>query len=315
MSILETYSKRKKRLTQDGQPQLHQYDTLPKEFRVQVVHIWRSAIGHRTEDMHGFRYTGTIVWPLVANHLAREYGVFQIGLGARNGSNEPYGQCVEHLLNAPTDDALDIIELSFRVIDRVVRDLSAKGFDGSDQDADDAIAELNHRLGEHGIGYKYMDGEVIRVDSEYIQHEAVEPALTLLYEAEFSGAAEEFMNAHEHFRHGRNKEAIADAGKAFESTLKVICAKRGWAVSPGANASKLIEAVMDNGLIPSSLQSHMGSLRSALASGLPTLRNGLASHGQGAAPQVAEDHVTAFALHLAASNIVLLVQAHKTMPV
>jgi hypothetical protein len=50
----------------------------------------------------------------------------------------------------------------------------------------------------------------------------VKPALSLLHDAGFDGPADEFMKGFEHYRHGRNKEAVAEALKAFESTMKAI---------------------------------------------------------------------------------------------
>ncbi len=45
MSIMETFSKRKKRLERAGQQDIYQYDVLTEPFRVQVIHIWNSTIG------------------------------------------------------------------------------------------------------------------------------------------------------------------------------------------------------------------------------------------------------------------------------
>ncbi|NJL59598.1 MAG: hypothetical protein HC887_08105 [Desulfobacteraceae bacterium] len=45
---------------------------------------------------------------------------------------------------------------------------------------DDAIDELNSRFKEHGVGYQYESGELIRVDSQFLHAEAVKPTLNLL---------------------------------------------------------------------------------------------------------------------------------------
>jgi hypothetical protein len=65
--------------------------------------------------------------------------------------------------------------------------------------------------------------KLIRIDSQYVHAEAVKPAIFLLQEAEFEGASEEFLKAHNHYSQGQNKEATAEALKTFESTLKSIC--------------------------------------------------------------------------------------------
>jgi hypothetical protein len=48
----------------------------------------------------------------------------------------------------------------------------------------------------------------------------------LLHDAAYEGAEAEFLSAHEHYRHARNKEALTDALKSFESVMKSICTKR-----------------------------------------------------------------------------------------
>ena len=62
-----------------------------------------------------------------------------------------------------------------------------------------------------------------------------------------------------------------------------------------------------------SLASHFSGLRSVLESGLPTVRNKQGGHGQGENPVVIPSYLAAYALHLAASNIVMLLEAHKAL--
>ena len=68
----------------------------------------------------------------------------------------------------------------------------------------------------------------------------------------------------EHYRRGRNKEAIVDALKAFESTIKVICAERKWPDPPNATVGGLIEVVFREGLLPEYLLSEFTGLRSVV---------------------------------------------------
>jgi hypothetical protein len=132
-----------------------------------------------------------------------------------------------------------------------------------------------------------------------------------LSESGFKGPADEFMRAFDHHRKGNNKEAIAEALKAFESTMKAICAARRWAHPPNATAKPLLDILFQNGLVPTELESHFAGLRSAMESGLPTVANRTSRHGQGATPLEIPSHFAAYALHLVASNIVFLVQCHK----
>ncbi len=104
---------------------------------------------------------------------------------------------------------------------------------------------------------------------------------------------------------------MAEALKAFESTMKAICSARKWAYPPNATAIPLIGLLLSKGLIPPDLEAHFGALRSAMESGLPTISNRTSRHGQGPEPRPIPPHFVAYALHLAASNILFLVEAHK----
>ena len=242
--------------------------------------------------------------------MAKEQGVFELAPGGNAQKKS-----ADFLLACDTDDALSIIQLTFLAIDKAVRNWGpADLFNGKiTQEPDAAITELNQRFAEHSLGYQYMDGKIIKIDSEYTHEEIVKPALALLHEQGFTGPSDEFMKAHEHYRHGRHKEAITEALKAFESTMKAICDARGWGYSATATAKPLIDAVLKNNPIPAPLASSFNAFRAAMESGLPTVRNKLSGHGQGAQPVTVPDYVAEYALNLAASNIVLLVRAHKAI--
>jgi hypothetical protein len=141
----------------------------------------------------------------------------------------------------------------------------------------------------------------------------VKPALGLLQDPAYAGPNAEFLTAHEHHRHGRQKECLVDCLKAFESTMKVIGARQGWELPDKATASSLIKAMFDNNLVPAYVQSQMSALKSVLESGVPTLRNKAAGHGQGAIPTEVPDYVAAYALHATAANIVFLVEAERAL--
>ena len=149
------------------------------------------------------------------------------------------------------------------------------------------------------------------MDSQFLHAQAIKPALALLHDSGFSGPADEFMRAFDHHRKGESKDAIADALKAFESTMKAICDARKWARPSNATAKPLMDILFLQGLVPAEMESHFGALRSAMESGLPTLANRTSRHGQGAMPVEVPSHFAGYALHLVASNIVFLMECHK----
>lgn len=308
MALFETFSKRLKRKLKGATPDVYCYDEIPQPFRIQVIHIWATAIGPYAPDRYSDPKIGDSAWTFMHDTLARELGLFQLAKG-----NDPFEACQQFLQRAEPLQCLDLIELSFRYIDRVVRKEGQWRWErsGITEPPDEAIAELNARFLEHSLGYQYAGGDIIRVDSAYVHAEIVLPALTLLGHENFRGAEDEFLRAHEHYREGRRKEAVAEAAKAFESTLKTICDRRQWEYPAGATAKPLLDIVIQNGLLPAELGTHFAGLRSALEAGLPTIRNRTSGHGQGAEPVDLPVHLAAFALHLAAANIVFAVESHR----
>jgi hypothetical protein len=179
------------------------------------------------------------------------------------------------------------------------------------QEPDDAIAELNHRFLENGVGYQFSFGRIIRLDSTYQHSAIVLPALTLLSNPKFRNAQDEFLRAHEAYRDQRNSDSLNESLKAFESTMKIICDEKRWPTNPGDTAVRLIQKIIDNGLISSSHTTQLTSLRTLLESGTPTVRNRNSGPGQGAVQNVIPDHIALYGLNTAAANIALLVSAFE----
>lgn len=312
MALRDLFSKREARAAKAGKTDVYQYDDLPSQFRVQVVHIWQRALGdfrpYSDSRMYG---PPPSIWDAIETDVAEEYGLFQLGREA-----DSFARVGNFFIKAnEITTALDVIEAVFTAIDEHVRPDLQRAQAYVKQHPDDAIADLNQRFREHGIGYQYVDGQIIRVDSQYIHAEAVKPALTLLSEKGFSGPHNEFLRAHKHYRDGQYKEAINEALKAFESTMKAICAQRRWAYDKNKDTAKtLLDIVLREELIPAYLQNAFSGLRSVLEGGVPTARNRTSGHGQGPSATTVPDYFAAYVLHMTASNIVFLIQAHKAKP-
>ncbi len=219
-------------------------------------------------------------------------------------------------MTASTEQALDIIQFSFQLINAYKASVSynSRRSFSVKVSATGAIEELNERFLEHGIGYAFVaaeqPGKLIRKDKEFLHKEVVVPALNLLHEHVFKGANDEYLRAHEHYRHGRYKECLNESLKAFESTMKTICRNRKWAYNESDTARSLIDICLKNELLPSFLQSHCAAIRTTLESGIPTTRNKLGGHGQGAERKEVAQFYAAYLLHQTAATIVFLVDAH-----
>jgi len=284
-------------------PDIYTYDEIPQALRVQIVHIIKDAIG---EDTYHSQKPSE-VYKFIHDTLCREYGKFSLG--------QDYQSPKERLLNfllqtSSTDNALDVIELSFKYVDIIIRKEYGQysHFNVVNITPDDAIVELNERFRESGIGYSFDGGEIIRVDSTYTHTEITRPVISLLHNNKFLGANEEYLKAHEHYRHGRNKECLTECLKAFESAIKIICKEKKWIFSQTDTAKKLIQICFQNELIPAFTQNQFTSLQNLLESGVPTIRNKLGGHGQGQIPQKVDDEMTRYALNLTGSNIIFLIE-------
>lgn len=124
---------------------------------------------------------------------------------------------------------MDIIEICFKLIDGYIRSNEWKFRGLVKQSPDDAIEELNIRFKEAGLGYQFESGELVKVDSQFIHSDVVKPTLQILGKNKsYNGANDEFLSAHEHYRHQRYKECLNDCLKSFESLMKAIHKKHSW---------------------------------------------------------------------------------------
>lgn len=310
MAIFDLRSRREKRKHDAGKEDVLRYDDLPEPFRVQVTYLFHELLGNYVDEGYlSMPRPGNDGWRKVYDIFRREKGVYELIRGVRDNPNE---QLCNYLLRAAVDDALDLIELIFRYGITVPRNrhdpYQAMRRPG------EIVAELNGRFRQHALGYEFVNDEIIRIDSKYIHAEAVKPALSLLHGAGkgFAGALDEFMKAHEHYRKGENKDAVVWALKAFESTMKSICVARRWSFDANRSTAKdLLTIVFEKQLIPDYMQAEFTALRSVLESGLPTVRNKNSGHGQGPEVRPLPDHFARYALNLAASNIVFLIECHQ----
>jgi len=302
MPILDIFSRRQRRL-RGGVRDVYTYDQLPRELRVQIAHIWRDAIGTTSSPKAREAYRS------IVEALRREYGVFSL---TDDPQGDPLKELTVFFLAADLERAMDVIEVSFKFIDRVTRNFEYLYRHNASDVADTAIAELNYRFRQHGVGYQFDGGEIVRLDSDYLHSEVVKPALRILNEEMYAGARDEFLKAHKHYRRGNMKEALNECLKSFESVMKAICHKHGWKTER-ETAKALIDTCLQHELIPAFWQQHYASLRSLLESGIPTGRNKLSGHGQGTTLVSVPGHLVAYMINLTAATIVFLANSEKAL--
>lgn len=293
--MLDTYSKRNRKKGSET----YIYNEIPETLKKQLIHIcnetaFRFAAVAIRRDLNVF-YAG------VQQALCHEFGRLQLTTGRCTAEEDIWEF---FLRERSVERCLDVIEVVFASMIAYVRADTHVNFDGISH-IRRAAEEVNARFQEHGVGYEFREGRFIRVDSCFLHKEVISPAMVLLKEAYLSGADREFSRAHDHFRHRRFPECINECLKAFESTMKAICHKRGWAYSQNDTAKRLLAICEQNGLFPSYMQSSLSGLRAALET-VPTVRNKLSGHGQGVQHVEISAEVAAFVLQVTGANILLL---------
>ena len=310
MPILDLFSYRN-RVSKDNESDVYKYDSLPKELRVQIIYIWDEVIGHQHDSMYSYDNSKPInqAWYTIHRTVAEEHGVLQLADG-----NTPQERCNNYLLESGDrmDRLLDLIEYSFIYIRKRIEQLyPRRNRNFYKVTLDNAINKLNERFRRAGVGYRFESDQIVRIDSELIHSEIVKPALRFLNGVGFEGPRDEFLKAHKHYRNGNNKEAVTFANSAYESMLKVICDNKGWKYEKKSTATDLYKVVRKNGLLPDYLDESFNQLASSLKSGLPKVRHQEGSHGQGKTLHHTPEYIAGYAIHLTATNILLLYEAYK----
>jgi hypothetical protein len=289
MAVFDLFSKRDQPM-----PEVFQTDTLPKEFRVQVQWIWKSSLmtlGH----WFGGRYENDYMKG-IRDLICRRTGKVFLHRDRTSPENDLMGALTE---GSDTKLGLDIIETSFRVMLTQV----AQGRLESRQ-IRTYIAELNHNFREHGIGYQFdcSTQRLIPINAPLIDEQAVRPALALLLHADFATANKEFMEAWDDFKKSDFDDCLTKCCSCFESVMKIICTKKGWAFDPKDTAGPLIKNIVTS--------TGMDSFFEQPLLLIATMRNRLSSsHGAGTTPKNPPEHIARYALNATASAILLLVEA------
>jgi hypothetical protein len=200
----------------------------------------------------GRLYNANEIWDKIAKVARREIESF-LYFGISNEVNEVlYEHCMEYLRNSNNvADVLSLVEFCAQEMGELARSGNASAFlRGATEDPAEGVVELNERFLRAGVGYQFENGEIIRVDSQYVHAEVIKEALRLLCEPGFEEANTEFMTAHRHLLEGTLRDCNTAALRSMENVLKVICDARGWERREGDNIERLLAIVRRERLFP-----------------------------------------------------------------
>ena len=203
----------------------------------------------------------------------------------------------DHLVAAFTPFLFDIIELQYKEL--------------SSGEKVDFQVEINAVFMNHSVPWVLCDGRLIKIDATQFEMDLERKAIEAMHELKdsdpkFQAAYEELLQACDFWGQGSLAAAISNAGKSYESVLKVICGlQRG-------NADKLTKAYLGtrSGVLPVTMTPE--GFREKVLMALPFIRNNTSSdHGAGATPTTISKPLAKLAINLAAALNTYLIEEYK----
>lgn len=298
----ELFSRRNRDRKQD--PEVYLYSDFSEAFRNQCIHIINDILDKANQLRHRSELS-----EMICSNYAREKGLKYLpgNYGYVNNTDAIRKYCD----NSKNEDFLDFLDYVFGVLsDSRVADYYGPTYR---ECVNDGIDELNLRFRQRFLGYEFINGEIIQKTNEFTHQEIIKHALRILNDDRFQGANDEYLTAFDHLRAGNNKDAILNAGKAFESTMKVICIELRYPFEPNKDTAKtLIQVLRQNNFFPAYLETYLNNLCALLREGAPVVRNKESGHGQGEEVRSTADEYVEYVLNSVASNIVFLYRLFKS---
>jgi AbiJ N-terminal domain 4 len=305
--IFETFARRKRQQSRNGEPEIYTYDQAPEHMRHQICAALSEGIGIYYGDHRGGRRVPPLnanpTWEQIDRISRKELPSYldyvqQTDLSSRFLN---YVRRVEFM-----DDFLSAVEIGCVALRNIHDECDEPETRGAQQKAVDAIEEINGRFEQHSVGYQFENGQIIRVDSKLTHAEIIKPALVLLTESAFSKANEDFMTAHRHYRAKEFKDCVTASNRAFESMLKAICDTEKWEYGNGDRAAELVKKVSSKGLFTHNFDRSFTAYVAMLKTGLPAVRNEAGAHGEGLEAAAVTAGIARFAINLTATNLLFL---------
>lgn len=305
MAIFQTYSKQL-----NGLPSIYTYGHLPSKLKNQIFHIWKDFF---FQEWHwNAKSIVDKALKIIHDVLCREHG--KKNYLVRGISGDYFSQ-IEMYFDVidKVEEQLDIIQVVFvymlRMQDYIVSEL---GNITATYLFEAAVKDLNIRFKENGIGYEFVEDNIIRIDSTVLHTGTVEETLLLIANKEYSNVNEEYIRAHKHYLDGRNQECLNDCLKSFESTMKIIIHKKGWSANETDTAKTLIKILLENNFLPKYHDNQLTQIRLLLESSIPTIRNKNSGHGQGVNKVEVSNELASYMLYMTGATIRFLVQSEKS---
>jgi hypothetical protein len=162
--------------------------------------------------------------------------------------------------------------------------------------------ELNTVFEDEVSPWRMADGQLFKIDSQFLDSHVIARSYELLKAEGFEGALEEFNRARNELAGDNVKGAILNACKSLESVLKAALQ------TDTGTAKVLINKLVDEGFYDGLPEEISRAFGDQVLMALPFIRNRLAGHGQGNSIVDVPRIYGELAIHLAATFLLFIVQ-------
>ena len=250
-------------------------------------------------EIHPYRYDYGITYRTDAfkeacNKFNRKMGT-NYHIGTRHNVFEPDKQDEDSLIIQPIYYLFSIIELQFK--------------ESSTDEANAFADAINNLFKDIELPWLLSDGKLIKIDAKKFECDLKLKAVESLKELKdtepkFQSAFTELTDAIEYLDKGDYQSAINNAGKSYESILKVILGL------DDGNAKQLTEQYRDTLLtVPATMSN--GGFQGQVMMALPFIRNNSgADHGAGAKAVVISKPMAKLAVNFAAALDTYLIEEY-----
>lgn len=208
----------------------------------------------------------------------------------------PMGDSSVVLASMFTPFLFDLIELQYEAL--------------SESEKEPFRMAVNNVLRDNDVPWIIADGVMIKIDAKQFEQDLKRKALEQLHELTdsapvFQSAYDELIKAVEFLEKDNYAEAITNAGKSYESVMKIICG------ADRCNADALTQKILSDGHITLPTAMNGTGFREKVLMSLPFIRNNSAAHGAGMNSEDLTRPLANLAVNLAAALDTYLIEEYS----
>jgi hypothetical protein len=157
------YSRRKRQAEATGQD-VYNYNVIPTRVRVQVVQMLEAGLGSAGRSTNMGEHVDNPCYEHIVKSMRLELDVHRL-------TDNKYANFQKELFlwlqqESNIDHWLDGVELSLQTMERWMSAQELSSLYRPSAKPNSVITEFNARLLEAAVGYQYVSGEIVRIDSQ-----------------------------------------------------------------------------------------------------------------------------------------------------